>query len=209
MRVRVLFEKTEAMRFTGHLDLFRTWERTIRRANLPLAYSQGYRPRPRINLASALPLGITSQCEIIDLWLEESISVETIQHALREASPPGIEIIEAHSISLGEPSLQSSLESAEYEMMLQEHIPDLDHKIDTLLRAESWLSERRGKTYDLRPLIQDLHRLREDDQGHLRLMLRVSARENATGRPDEVIRALGGTPETVKIHRTSLLFDHE
>ena len=72
IRLRIVFAKTEAMRYTSHLDLHRTWERTIRRANLPLAYSQGYNPHPRINLASALPLGFTSDCEVVEASSDSS-----------------------------------------------------------------------------------------------------------------------------------------
>jgi len=67
MRIRVKFAKTEPMRFTSHLDLYRAWERLLRRADVPLVFSQGYNPRPRIQLAAPLPLGITSNCEIIDI----------------------------------------------------------------------------------------------------------------------------------------------
>lgn len=208
MRVRVIFAKTETMRYTGHLDLFRTWERTIRRARLPLAYTQGYRPRPRINLASALPLGITSQFEVMDMWLEESVPENAIHRALHGASPPGIDVLESYSVEAQDSSLQSSLVSAEYEIIIDGQIPTMTQKIDSLMDAESWISERRGKKYDLRPLIEDLRILGEDSKDRLRLVLRVSARENATGRPDEVIRALGGNLETAKIHRTNLIFDH-
>ena len=71
MRIRVTFSKTYHMRYTSHLDVHRTWERTLRRARLPLAYSQGFNPRPKINLAAALPLGFTSDCEIVEFWLDE------------------------------------------------------------------------------------------------------------------------------------------
>ena len=57
MRVRLTFTKQGALRYTGHLDLHKILERSIRRAKLPLAYSQGYHPQPKINLAAALPLG--------------------------------------------------------------------------------------------------------------------------------------------------------
>ena len=90
MRIRLIFSKLEPMRYTGHLDLFRTWERTIRRAGLPLAYSQGFNSRPRINLASALPLGFTSCGEVMDMWLEEDQSLDKIKAALEGALPPGL-----------------------------------------------------------------------------------------------------------------------
>ncbi|MFN2265763.1 MAG: TIGR03936 family radical SAM-associated protein, partial [Anaerolineales bacterium] len=65
MRIRVKFAKTEPMRFTSHLDLYRAWERLLRRADLSLVFSQGYNPRPKLQLAAPLALGITSQAEII------------------------------------------------------------------------------------------------------------------------------------------------
>ena len=58
MRYRIFFSKTEAMRFTGHLDLHRTLERTMRRANLPLAYSEGFTPRPKFNPCLSTPVGL-------------------------------------------------------------------------------------------------------------------------------------------------------
>ena len=77
------------MKFTGHLDLFRTWERTIREG-LPayFAYTQGFRPHPRLNLAAALPLGFTSDCELIDIWLEYDMELDQIKSALIHAAPP-------------------------------------------------------------------------------------------------------------------------
>jgi len=92
MRLRIHFAKTEAMRYTGHLDLHRAWERTFRRAMLPLAYSQGFRPHPRINLGCALPLGFTSQDEVVDIWLEQSNPIQEIESALQSAIPPGIQL---------------------------------------------------------------------------------------------------------------------
>ena len=83
MRLRITFHKTAAMRYTGHLDLHKTWERTIRRARLPLAYSQGYHPQPRLNVASALPLGFTSECELLDLWLADEVPIGDAAKALQ------------------------------------------------------------------------------------------------------------------------------
>ena len=88
MRVRITFSKTPAMRYTGHLDLHRAWERAFRRAGLPLAYSQGFHPGPRLNLACALPLGFTSECEIVDAWLDGDLALSEIETALTGALPP-------------------------------------------------------------------------------------------------------------------------
>jgi hypothetical protein len=85
-RYRITFSKTEAMRFTGHLDLHRTWERTFRRAGLPLAYSEGFNPHPKINIGAALPLGCLSRGDLIDAWLERERA--DVAHLL--PPPPGI-----------------------------------------------------------------------------------------------------------------------
>jgi uncharacterized protein (DUF2344 family) len=87
MRIRAEFAKTEAMRFTSHLDLYRAWERLLRRAGLPLQFSQGYNPRPKLQLAAPLPLGMTSQVEIIDFWLSgETYDLDQIHSLIRHFS---------------------------------------------------------------------------------------------------------------------------
>ena len=131
------------MRFTSHLDLHRAWERTFRRASLPLAYTQGFNPRPRINLASALPLGFTSQYEVTDVWLEERLSIDSITRALGIALPPGLEISNAVEVELRAPALQSQLNSAEYTITFIEEIPNLQSRIDGLLNADSLPREAR------------------------------------------------------------------
>ena len=92
MRIQVTYSKTNHMRYTGHLDVQRTWERTLRRAQLPLAYSQGFNKRPKINLAAALPLGFTSSCEIVEFWINRSLDIKEIELNLQAAIPPGIKI---------------------------------------------------------------------------------------------------------------------
>src|SRR5512146_1378298 len=109
MRLRITFAKTEAMRYTGHLDLHRTWERTFRRAQLPLAYSQGFHPQPRINLASALPLGFTSDSEVADIWLEKDMPLDQIRELLQAALPPGISILQIEEVDSQAPALQTQI----------------------------------------------------------------------------------------------------
>ncbi|MGW8249870.1 MAG: TIGR03936 family radical SAM-associated protein [Anaerolineales bacterium] len=207
MRVRIHFAKTDAMRYTGHLDLHHTWERTIRRANLPLAYTQGFRPRPRINLASALPLGFTSQDEVVDIWLKIDLPLADIESSLIKALPPGIEISSAETIADREAALQTQLQSAVYLITLLETLPDLEIRLEEICQSDSLPRRRRGKDYDLRPLIMDLQVDADDDQGRQRLRAVLSSREGATGRPDEVILAMGGDPTLARVERTRLIFN--
>jgi radical SAM-linked protein len=205
IRLRITFSKTEAMRYTSHLDLHRTWERTIRRAGLPLVYSQGFNPRPKITLACALPLGITSSCEIMDIWLEGEKPIPAVLEALQNALPPGITIHELEQVNMGEASLPTQVTSVQYIAELSEPIKDLDDRLDVLKTADHLERIRRGKTYDLRPLIENLSKLPDSTKGGQRLSMRLSAREGATGRPEEVLNALGIPPHKVSLSRTGLI----
>jgi radical SAM-linked protein len=204
-RIRIHFAKTPAMRFTGHLDLFRAWERSLRRAKLPLAYSQGFNPHPRINLAAALPLGFTSQAEIADIWLDPDVDLATVEQALTPALPPGIKAERYTLVDLRAPSLQTSVEAADYIVTFLTPQSDLEGRVDALLAQSQICRVRRGKSYDLRPLILDLAPLPAEDAGLPRLFMRLAARENATGRPDEVIAALDADPAETRVHRTKLI----
>ena len=87
MRLRIVFSKSDTLRYTGHLDLHRIWERTCRRAGIPLSYSQGFHPQPRISLAAALPLGFMGQAELMDLWLDQEEDKTEILKLLQAAAP--------------------------------------------------------------------------------------------------------------------------
>ena len=206
MRLRITFAKTDAMRYTSHLDLHRTWERTMRRARLPLAYSLGFNPRPRLNLGSALPLGFTGQAEVIDIWLEQEVPLVTIESALQRALPPGLQIARLEQVDLRNPALQTEIDASEYVITLLEPAAGLEERLETLLAASSLPRQRRGKSYDLRPLIQALQALPPDEQNRQRILALLSAREGATGRPEEVLEALGIDAQTSRIHRTRLVF---
>jgi radical SAM-linked protein len=206
MRYRITFAKTAAMRYTGHLDLQRTWERTFRRAGLLLAYSQGFNPRPRLQLASALPLGFTSQGEVADVWLETSPPAQELQAALLAALPPGLQVLEVREVDGRLPSLQTELEASEFIITFLDPITDLAQRCEDLLYASELPRQRRGKSYDLRPLVLELRPLEADEQGCQRLFTRLSAREGATGRPEELVLALGGAPEATRVLRTRLIF---
>jgi len=209
MRLRIVFAKTEAMRFTSHLDLHRTWERTMRRAGLPLAYSRGFKPHPRIVLASALPLGFTSQAEAVDIWLDEHIPLEAVETSLQRAIPPGIHIESLSEAQPNEPALPTQVVAQEYSITFPGPVPDLDQKAQEILQSTSLMRSWRDKNYDLRPLILSIERIADGANDCPRLLATLVAREGATGRPEELVRALGENPEQVHFHRTRLLYQPE
>lgn len=206
VRVRIYFNKNQQMRYTSHLDLHRAWERAFRRADLPLAYSQGYNPRPKINLASALPLGFTSDGEVLDARLEEQIPLTGIAASLTEALPPGIQLDRLEEIDPREPALQSQIQSSEYLITFLDPFPELLERVQQLLSAEHIQRERRGKTYDLRPLVEKISPPSRNEKGQDQITVQLAAREGATGRPEELISALGYDPLAARVHRTKIIF---
>jgi hypothetical protein len=249
MRLRIVFSKTGSLRYTGHLDLQTVWERTVRRAGLPLAYTHGFHPGPKIQIASALPLGFIGRCEIVDIWLQESSAPGGVLAAgladvppsaqgslpaaelpapafwgLQPAAPPGLTILSVEQVDEGAPALQTQVASAEYEVTLLEpvSIPDLEQRLQDLLAAASLPRQRRGRDYDLRPLVEELFLLplppfsevAQQPRGEMgggtqgglvRVHMRLAARQGATGRPEEVLDLLGISFETTRIARTRLI----
>jgi radical SAM-linked protein len=201
MRVRVTFSKQGALRYTGHLDLHKLLERSIRRAKLPLAYSQGYHPQPKLNLAAALPLGFSSRAEVMDIWLNED--VDDVVSVLQANVPSGLTVLQAAQVDEREPSLQTQVIAAEYQVEITEagYESGLTEKIASVMESESIPRVRRNKQYDLRPLIETLT---ISDDGHI--FMRLTAREGATGRPEEVLDVLGVPLEDTRIERTKLIF---
>lgn len=207
MRVRITFTKQGALRYIGHLDLHRVWERAMRRANLPISYSQGFHPQPKISLAAALPLGFSSRAEVLDVRLNEEIPAEEIFTRLKDNLPPDIKVTDVRSVDERLPALQTTVLSAAYDVHLTEPVDgsELKRRVESLMNAESIIRERRGKTYDLRPLIEMLSVITQAD-GRVWLKMTLSAREGATGRPEEVLSVLEIEPETARVERTRLIF---
>jgi radical SAM-linked protein len=207
MRVRITFAKQGALRYTGHLDLHKLMERAARRAELPLSYSQGFHPQPKISLAAALPLGFASRDEVMDIRLNEDLEPDDISTRLKNSLPTGIQILKVERVEDSLPPLQTQLLSATYEAHLTEPADgaDLTRKVEGLMMSESLPRERRGKAYDLRPLVEMLSVVTESN-GKIWLRMTLAAREGATGRPEEVLIALGIEPETVRVERTKLIF---
>ncbi len=207
MRLRITFSKQNALRYIGHLDLHKMWERVARRADLPLAYSQGFHPHPQIQLAAALPLGFSSICEMVDMKLTADLPAdETLRERIQQACPTGLRLLHLEIVEDRAPALQTQVQFAEYHVtLLEETDPEtLNKQVESLLQAQALPRERRGKPYDLRPLLQDLSILPVDSAPpHLKMTL--AAREGATGRPEEVLLALGITPEDTLVERHKLL----
>ena len=205
-RIRVLYTKGESLRFTGHLDMQRLWERLLRRSGLPVRYSQGFHPRARLNLASALPLGFISEAELLDIWMNEPRPIDEVRSNLQKSALHGIEIKEVSEISLQEDALQVQMSASEFEVRFfdPQDPSTLKNKVEALLSEEKIVRRRRKKVYDLRPLILDLQ-VTDVADGDPGLWMRLKAEEGATGRPDEVLDEMGFKNTEYLVCRTKLI----
>jgi radical SAM-linked protein len=203
-RIRIAYEKGRELQYTGNLDMHKVWERTFRRAHLPLAYSQGFHPQPKIQQAAPLPLGFTSTAEMLDVWLDTDDPIEGITRKLVSTAQPGIVIQQVAVISLNGEALPNLVRAAVYRITPDETPDpvDLQVKIDQLLTTESIPRVRRDKAYDLRPLILSLTL---DLAAPISMTMELSSLPGATGRPEEVLEELGIDPFTVDIERTGLV----
>ncbi len=204
-RIRITFGKHGALRFIGHLDLAKTWERVLRRARVPLEYTQGFNPRPRLQFATALPVGVTSESEYLDAWLLARLDgdfpggwIET----LNAASPGGLRVYHLAEAPLKDAALPTQVTYSEFVITLLDDnlsLDDLQTRADALLAMDT--IERAGKKrpYDLRPRIFDLSL---DDDGHLIAIL--SSNERANARPDELLDVMGINMGQARVHRRRL-----
>ena len=173
---------------------------------MPLVYSQGFHPQPKINLACPLPLGITSTVEIVDIWLSDQLDLETIIGKLENAVPPGIKVQNVELAVTTEPAIQTTILSARYHAIFPANFDSdrLAMNINSVMEQVEIIRLRRTKQYDLRPLIQKLS-LIQTPEGMEGIEMLLSASEGKTGRPDEVLLQLGIDPSLADITRVELI----
>ncbi|MEL7625761.1 MAG: TIGR03936 family radical SAM-associated protein [Anaerolineaceae bacterium] len=204
IRIRVRYSKTGNLRFIGHLDTQRIFERALRRSRLPLRYTQGFNKHIRLNLASALPLGFTSSAEMLDFWLDEPIDALEIREKLQNALPSEIRIIDLSQVENSLPSLQGSLLSSEYQIALPPDITkeEFKHKFEQILAQPEIPVTRRDKTIDYKPLILNYNFSGQDSV----IDLELSSTPGGNARPDDILQLLGIDPADCRIERIALHF---
>ncbi|MFY9173850.1 MAG: TIGR03936 family radical SAM-associated protein [Peptococcia bacterium] len=198
MKVRLKYSKTEEGRFLSHLDLLRTMQRVIRRAGLPLAYSEGFNPHPKISYGSALAVGVTSDGEYLDFELREKVALDEIVRKLIQAMPPALAVLEAKEIvgRKSKESLMAIINLARYqvELTLNKELSqqEAQEMVDHFLEKEEILVMREGKkgirTTDIRP---GIYSLSAETRGNV-LILSMDLQTGSGGnvRPEEVVGGL-------------------
>lgn len=207
-RLQVTYARGEAIKYISHLDLARTWERALRRAGVPLAYSQGFNPRPKIAFAAALPVGVTGRREVMDLILERPVMPLTFARRLDPHLPSGLKVVSVEEVYYRLPSLQSQVRAAEYRVKVEWMAgrQALEGRVADFLAAETIIRQRRGKTYDLGPLVESLS-VGEAVPGGFALHMRLRQGQDGTARHDEVLDALGLAAAMRSACRERLFFE--
>lgn len=215
-RVRFTYEKGETIKFISHQDETRLWERTLRRADLPLLYKQGFNPQPHIQFAAPLGLGMTGVQELLDVTFSPPLPLEELAARIRHKLPPGVRLLDGREVPLKTASPQSLTIGADYTILVYAEPDEVSEAelragIDAFLAADTcWRErERHGQRYryNLRPLILALHYTDYDAAaGEHRIFLRVQMRAGATGRPDELVDALGFDDYARTLRRERIYF---
>lgn len=211
--LRVKFSRGEAVKFISHLDVMRLWARALRRAQVPLAYSAGFNPQPRLSLAAPLPVGVTSEAELMDVFIIKLVSPLWFITTVNGQLPPGVVILEVYPTALNTPSLSSQVRYAEYrvELVTEKEARDIDLTISNLLTMEHlpWQHQRDTgwRNYDLRALIDNLWLI---DWRHpwCTVGMRLRCDSRGAGRPEQVTLALGFTHYPQSMHRTKLILEN-
>jgi radical SAM-linked protein len=159
--VRLRFTKAGKIRFTSHRDVARMWERALRRVQLPVAYSEGFSPRPKVHFGLALSTGYESLGEYLDIDLltdPGSLDVAALPARLTPALPQGIEVEAAAEVPAGTTSLQSAVTSCSWRLeVLGDEAPAVDAAVARALGATELPATRVRKgqevTDDLRPYV--------------------------------------------------------
>lgn len=211
-RLRISFSRGEALKYISHLDIIRLWERALRRAQIRLAYSEGFSPHPRISLAAPLSVGITSEAELMDVTVANQVSPHWFSAAAGQQLPAGMEIGSVYPIAPRVPSLQAQVRFAEYEVDIETEkgTAEIEATISHILALEQlpWHHYRDTgrRDYDLRVLIDDIW-LAGPEHGGYTIGMRLRCDSNGSGRPEQVAAALGFTGHPCAIRRTKLVLN--
>lgn len=193
---RMMYAKEGPARYISHLDLLRTFERAARRAGLPIAFTSGFNPHPKIAFAAPLAVGTAGEAEFADLELAGKLPVTSVQKNLSGTLPEGLRLLEVRQIDEQAPALMSMVGRATYraEGRLDNPVSkaDLDRAIEAFLAQLEILVQRKNKAgdrkvYNIRPGIFDMAGRLDNDIIIIETELKTGSRDNI--RLEEVMEA--------------------
>ncbi|WP_374713022.1 TIGR03936 family radical SAM-associated protein, partial [Symbiobacterium terraclitae] len=190
MQLRIRLAKVGLARFLSHLDLQRTVERGLRRAGLPLAFTQGFNPHPRISYASALATGTSSEGEFLDVDLTEPVDPAEFLARANQHLPQGVRVLEARPAPGEGDSLMAQINAAAYRLTVEgADQAALEAAVAAFLAAREVVVAREGRTgtrpVDIRPQVYELA---VTGPGELRALVQTGSQGNL--KPEEVLAGL-------------------
>lgn len=218
MRLRVQFAKRGKTRYVSHSEFSRTLMLSARRAGLPLQYSGKYRPRMKVSLSPPLPIGMTSECELVDFFLEQYVSPAQAEQALESSLPEGIHVVRCRLMGSDAKPVGKLIDTAAYRVQLP---PDAGNEGDWRRAVEIFLGmetvrfervqPRRTRIVDLRPGVHTLE-ARAGASGYgVELFMVLDDGTRGTVKPSEVLKVLAdsaGSPgeswRDALVHREGL-----
>ncbi len=193
-KIRLRYAKRGRLRFTSHRDFSRAFERAIRRSGVPIGFSSGYTPHPKISYANASPTGAASEAEFLEIGLTQVLDPVDVARRLDEALPPGIDVVDA--VVAGPGALADRLEASEWRIDLPSaDVEQVSQAVQEFLAADVVEVERmtkRGlKMIDTRAAVESLRVHRDDTSGAPCAILTVVVRHHTPSvRPDDVLAGL-------------------
>jgi len=216
MKYLITFEKGESVRWLGHLDILRTFERAIRRADLPIAFSSGFNPREKLAFASALSVGITASADPATIELTDALPPDLLISRLNEKLPPGIQLQSAQEIpDTGSRDLLNRYDRAEFFVTCvtrsEPLLAEIQASADTLLHRESLVVEReregKVKRVDIRPFV---HSIAADSvqNGRITFTMILGIGMEGVAKPQEIVGFMANDLAGLavrRIHRARLI----
>jgi radical SAM-linked protein len=211
------YRKGEQVRWISHLDLShldlkRTLERAMRRAQLPLLFSQGHNPHPKLSLGPPLPLGATGDAELLAIHLTEALDPDEVKERLNKQLPPSLEIVEVWQLPrYKKKETFGEIDVAQYRVTVQGEadLGEVGGRVEALLAREELIVHRGGerpeRTVDVRPFILSLAAAGAKERG-VELDMRLRTGSHGGVRPQEVVGLLGldGDDRRIIYHRIGL-----
>lgn len=201
-RIRLRYTKRGRLRFTSHRDFQRAFERALRRSEVPMAYSAGFTPHPKVSYANAAPTGTGSEAEYLEIQLREARDPARLRELLDESLPAGLDIVdavEAHTSSFAE-----RLEASVWELRLDGvELADAERAVTAFLAAETVEVQRRTKngmrTFDARGAVCRLEAVAapadRPGDGPCAILRLVVRHATPAVRPDDVLSGLRATAD--------------
>ncbi|QJW48303.1 DUF2344 domain-containing protein [bacterium BFN5] len=219
-KLRTEITKGEEIRYISHLDYARVIERAIRRANLPVAYSEGFNPHMKISFASALAVGVTSDAEYLDIELNQAVAAAEVQERLAAQLPAGLKLKKAKYVDQKTPALMAVVNLAQYKVivpsgsdfaMVEQAVAEFNQALEVRYIRES---PKGRKEIDVKDYVEQDIAVEQKD-GLVVLSMTIKITPTGSVKPGEVLKALvenfalNVAEAGALIHRTGLFIANE